>query len=522
MYLVRNSLLHHWVYKLTGEVVLRISWTVNAWAGFCVILPIALDIDVAYFLLGFLFTTPAVAYLVYCYTAQETYQMLTKRMESIKDPDTNFKVCLALERLIMDAREDAAETHYLLGANMIYHAAASDLVLAYGKDVGEHGTEEVNVESWRRSLVRVRNRFAKSMLRTFPSSVPLKIFYIEILMKDNNYALAWALADQTTQLDCSWSELFTLYCIQYMIGLIYAFRKLLRDKADGTDNEHKESINPIVLLKQSHIETKFQELVEIVARLHIRFWDLLQEKCPSNEEFEEVGFALLRETDKLARSWDVLKAKASLPSSIVALYGKFIEEVGQDPSHARDIRELLETSHCASQTDFLLFHATNGAAVLAISAVAQTHGLVRHCNMAFCQLSGYSVEELTSMPVEHLMPSIYRAVHSRLLLHQSQMAGADRPLEMAEKTVFLLHKSQHIVPIVVKVVAGPNFLNGYVFVATLTLNKDWNSHSMIHILLNPAKAIVAHSSSTFRKSCDRLDDLLQFGGRFQHRTEADH
>ncbi len=502
MYLLWTSLFHHWIYQLYGEIVVRIAWSINAWAGLCVVLPLALNIDVAYFLLAFLITSPAIAYLVFCYSRQEAYDMGTQRLETLNDPEAYFEVCLALERLIMDAKEETREINYLIGANMLYHAGSVDLALNREKDLGglALGPAESDVEGWRRNLVRVRNRFAKSMLYAFPGSVPLKIFYIETLMKDNNYALAWALADQTIRLDCSWTELFTLYCIQYICDSIFSFRKLLREKADVTGNERKESINPIVFLKQSHTETKFQDIVEKVARLHIRFWDLLQEKCPSNEEFEELGFTLLKETEKLARAWEVLKSKASLPSGIIGLYAKFTEEVGQDPAKARDIRELLGNSHGASKSDFLLFYAVNGAAVLGLSAVAQTQGLVRHCNMAFCQLSGYTVDELTNMSMELLMPSIYRENHSRIFLQQSRLASAEHPFQAQEKVAFLLHKSQYIIPVVVKTVAGPNYLNGYVFVATMTLNKDWNSHSMIHILLNPAKRIVACSSSTASSS----------------------
>ncbi|MDR3547362.1 MAG: PAS domain S-box protein [Candidatus Pacebacteria bacterium] len=478
-----------WIYGSKGEMTIRFVWAFNAWIAFSVVLPRLLYSDLEYLMLGSACMCPLVLLLAYLYTKHQNSLLLAAKIDLLTTDEDCLRVCIAMNRLAAEADEKHGE--YMLGAYVAFQQQRKELCIPTREEKGKSMAET-------RTMMYMLNRIAKLLCTRYPFSVALRIFYIRFLLCDTrNFSLAWALADQSIHLDCTCTQLMILYCIKYVF-CHRVVRKELTIKADSSDNGKKSSqFNAIVLMRQSHIEKKFNALVENSARLYRGFWDLLQEKYPCGEQFEQLGFGILQSKWQLEKEWQVLQRAGAVPANVVSLYSRFVEHVEQDKGKAKLVRSCVHTANTSGQIEFLLYHATNGAGVVTISALAKSNGLVRNYNGAFCRLTGYLQDELVNRPMEKLLPSIYRRNHAEELRLRSVLleAGECDTLTDNEKPVFLLHKSQYLMPVIVKVVVSPNYLNGYVFVATVASNKEWDVFDQVHILLNREKVIVAMTSS---------------------------
>eukprot|EP01022_Parablepharisma_sp_SALTPOND_P016713 TRINITY_DN2516_c0_g1_i1.p1 TRINITY_DN2516_c0_g1~~TRINITY_DN2516_c0_g1_i1.p1 ORF type:complete len:1089 (+),score=35.59 TRINITY_DN2516_c0_g1_i1:457-3723(+) len=487
LYLSWECMNKSWLYNKKDERLLRLCWVFNAWPGIALLLPHFFYQDVEYYAYGLFFIWPMVLGLVYYYSDLKLIPRIVHSYKTLKDTGNYMGGCIILSRLITETDK---ETIYLLNASIDFQFIReanknSPALAAIEESIDGTGQEKSN-----KFMAYLLNKRIRAILVDNPTSVSLKIFYIKFLMKTyHNYSLAWVLTGQAASLPSSWTEQFLLYSIK---------KELASQSANARRNNKKRTqMNAIAFLRQSQIEGKFRGLIERAARLYSRFWDLLQEKSPSCEQFEELGFEILRVRTKIRKSWSTLVKGKSIQGETAGMYGKFALEVDQDKVRSREIIDWLSNLNVTTHNDLLMNYAGNGAGVVTLVGKVEGLGKISKCNGAFAALTGYLVEELEQLSILELMPRIYRKVHKDEIIQMSAMldVGDEDFYRTTEKRVFVLNKSQCLVPVIIKVMEAPSLLNNYVFIATVTIDKEWNKYNLVHLLLNLRHEVIGFTPS---------------------------
>jgi len=248
---------------------------------------------------------------------------------------------------------------------------------------------------------------------------------------------------------------------------------------------------------QNEKELKFKLCAENCVQAYSYFWNVLQERFPQFEMFMKAGFDVLDCVTMLEKQWEGFKRRKCVPLNSLRLYAVINDNLFEDPGKASELREFLHEAKESTNDDSLLNFAQNGCAVLTVSGEGETFGKILRYNSAFSQLSGYGPQDLTMKPLEYLIPSIYKEEHKIGISKHFRLAETNLTSTRVEKRVFMTTKSKYITPVVLKIVEAPNYVNGYVYVATMMIDKELSSYDKMHILVNNNQEIVSISSSIF-------------------------
>jgi len=288
--------------------------------------------------------------------------------------------------------------------------------------------------------------------------------------------------------------------IFHAIFAIIINRKKLQKKVkyDGRDELHEQTtLGQMRAMLQNNKELKFRQCTENCVQAYSDFWNVMQERVPEFEMFMKSGFDVLDCVTILEKQWEGFRRRKCVPLNSLRLYAVINDNLFEDPSKASEIREFLHEARESTNNDSLLNFAQNGSAVLTISAEDSDFGKILRYNSAFAQLSGYDQQELTRKSLEYLIPSIYRESHKAGISKHFRLAETNLTSTRLEKRVFMTTKYKYITPIVLKIVEAPNYVNGYVYVATMMIDKEQSSYDRMHILANPNEEIISLSSSIF-------------------------
>ncbi len=489
-----------WIYVSSGQTLVRLAWLANAWVGLSLLVPKLFYGDNEYFTIGMVCTCPLVFAACCYYTSQSRLAVVASSADQLRSEDDRLRFCIETVRLA-DTRCSESVSINLLRTTVAFQCLRLNVVTFPTPTNPKAAVREQQSAK----MLYLLHRRMKEMLLANPNSVALRIFYINFMMRYNdNFSLVWVLAEQTATMDCTWTELFTLFDITYLhVPISRSDRKSLA--ADPTNRRAaatKNEFNAATFLRQSRIEGKFRRIVEETTMLQSRFWYLMQEKIPSSEAFEEVGFAILRTRLAMERSWTTLRLAGRVSIEIAGLYASYMREVECDKAKASADLDNWNISRNAFSRNNVLrsYAAIGGTAVIAVSAQVQSLGKIKLYNSAFCALSGYLPEELVGLDLDTLTPSIYREVHrAAMSLKSAAFGSVENDFRVEERSVFLLLKSKCVIPVLVKLVGAPNLLNDYMFIATVSMRKDLDGYSSVHLLLGPDKCLRDFTSST--RSC---------------------
>ena len=227
---------------------------------------------------------------------------------------------------------------------------------------------------------------------------------------------------------------------------------------------------------------------------YIRFWDILQERYPLFSEFEKWGCAILDEEKNVENIWQGLREKKAVPIIVLLVYSSYAEKVLNDQLKAKSIKTYLQEAIPSANKNIVLNHASHGDGVVAVHSRGEMKGYIESANSEFSKISGYSPESLKNLSLTALIPEIFREAHLASFTNSIFCIESGDDIKLDEKRVFMLHKSQYIVPIKMKIVEFPNFANDFNFLAIINLDKERNDSSYLHILLDPNYAVSAISS----------------------------
>lgn len=285
-------------------------------------------------------------------------------------------------------------------------------------------------------------------------------------------------------------------CFAFGILLIYFFRRDLKFAISAQDEKATLEVCALVSIKHEETQNKICAFIESSTTIHERFWDMLADNEPSYEYFLSLGL-LIKSLDKRIKIlWKHLKkSNIKLTFKILSIYASYIENILQDIEKSNQLRKLMAVFGVLTDGDLLLKHADNGDAVIAVNASVQNIGRIRKHNYSFCELTGYTKEELYNIPLEAVIPAIYRESHYAKYTNTCFALQNEQTFEFEQRSLFILHKSGFIIPVVLRIVSSPSLANSYCFIARLTKDKLCNEFNTVHILTNPQYIITATSSS---------------------------
>lgn len=264
------------------------------------------------------------------------------------------------------------------------------------------------------------------------------------------------------------------------------------------------------------MQRKFRTRILRTAEMHVRWWDLLQESSPDLLTFLSLGTSLLAATREIKHMWRELRRSSAIHSSVLSVYARFCGRIQDDKRKAARLvhkygeegsRRLDETALAATgQTG-------SDEGVIAVSARKETLGQIITCNKAFSQIAGYIQPELTGRPVTSLMPSIYRDMHAAVMEKCcAKIERGESDQQKAQSTKYclqILHKAGYIVPVTMRLVDAPHFINGHSFVASVTRTKEATGYGQAYLILDTERRIVAFTSSIFDTHDCRLHYILR-------------
>ncbi len=251
-------------------------------------------------------------------------------------------------------------------------------------------------------------------------------------------------------------------------------------------------------LNLARMKKKFHSRTMRVAELYVRWWNLLQEDAPSIAACRELGFSIQSGIERIRHMWRLFVSTASVPPSVLALYAKIFECLLGDHHEAAKVREKYAEYAHAGPADNVAFKGCGpDEGIVEVSAVRGHTGEVMSYNLVFSQISGYVPGELIKMDIDLMIPEIYREAHKKAFGRCRELMEYGGKCQTGRKIrAHLLDKSGFLVPVVIKVVDFPHFVNGHSFVAGVSRVMDLEDYSMVHLLLDPRMDVVATSSST--------------------------
>ena len=214
-----------------------------------------------------------------------------------------------------------------------------------------------------------------------------------------------------------------------------------------------------------------------------------------------MGYAILDEEENAEEIWQNLREKKAIPIFVVLLYSSYAEKVLNDQIKAKTIKAYLQEAIPSANGNIVLNHGLHGDGVVAVHTRGEMKGYIESANSEFSKISGYSPESLINLSLTALIPEIYREAHLAGFANSLFCIESGDEIKHDEKRIFMLHKSQYLIPIKMKIVESPNFANNYNFFAIINLDKERNDSTYMHILLDQNFIISAMSS---RKSINYL------------------
>ena len=231
---------------------------------------------------------------------------------------------------------------------------------------------------------------------------------------------------------------------------------------------------------------------------------------------------------KLKKKWNIFSTSDQIGShlnenqillskSAILLYAKYIELVNNDMNTANQTREM-----ALNQANSLeVYNSEEGLAksengYLSVSANKTNVEQIISCSVGFCRISGYTKRELLQNKLSIILPSFLRESHSKWIKEECVCCeNGGGILVNKEKTImaqsFLKHKNGFIIPVLVKIVEAPHFLNNYCFIAQISLKRK--DVDMVYIITDNEFRVEERSSEVY--SFEVLKDFFSLKN-FQH------
>jgi len=346
------------------------------------------------------------------------------------------------------------------------------------------------------TIAQMINRHIKMMLATSQFDINRRIFAIGYTIENTkNYMFALELIKSSENVDKNSLESFILHCYWYFFNAILK-RKLLKKKVNKAAKISGGQLELLNLIRKDKGQNKLCSVIEYNAIAREQFYDMLIDNDPSYEKFKMLGISIKKTTSQIKTLWrNLKKTNVKLSMKTLATYAEYYESILLDSNKAQKLRSHMFDDAIAIEGDILQQYAGSGDAV--VSVLAKDTGVINKHNSVMCELTGYIKEELVGMPVERLIPNIIQEIH-RTGYNETILLSINEQLSGFETRQTLLRKkSGYLIPVIMKIVAAPNYVNSQSFIVRFSKDTSCDAFNVVHILVDPTKNIVAISSSIF-------------------------
>ena len=371
-------------------------------------------------------------------------------------------------------------------------------------------------------------------IEKFPTDKTSRLIYCYYLINvANNRGAALEHLSMVESQNPSFEEQALIYCYRLDIK-----ESLLAEKS----NNDQISVSSLMAY-ESHLKL-LEDKIEASATLHYQFWELLIEPGPDLIALRKYGFDIQSLNKEIEDHWkEMQRINPDMPNSL-KLYGTYLAEVVNDEEYNNELREKLRNidivkaralnykSHAANTSDVNAI-AQYGDSCICTSGKSEILGKISNCNLAFCRMFGYTLQEMNGMYLGDIMPEIFARYHQEALTKALEKKGnwenAKKELNIFGKT-----KNGYIISLLINLVSLPTLFNEDNFVAILRLDKSSSNYNAINLLLDKNKIITEMTSSGepflgtlkevkqgniyFRRLCPELDIGEKMPKKFEVKT----
>ena len=349
-------------------------------------------------------------------------------------------------------------------------------------------------------------RYLKEILAIHPEASFVRLYLISLLLYNSkNLLFAWELSLAAQQYPLSDLENCILFCQKLTLKKIFKKCQSVSYTGFSSVSTGVDYISGVIMSQE---ERKFLAILEKLTQQYINVWIILQDGRPSQDRFLEALNQLMEKERVLNKKWQsMLEIKARNDYMFLSLqglqfYAKFLESVAQDQYASKEVISIMTSQSRAVVSQKFDIKAlgdcsSEGDAILAVSAEAKRFEEITACSASFSALSGYSEQELKNKKVSFLLLPEIQELHSKAVLNECHYceSGGDRITRREYMKTYLVTKSKFIIPVVVRVLSIPSFINDYNFIALIKYNKMENAHNVIHFIANKELEITAFTSS---------------------------
>ncbi len=343
----------------------------------------------------------------------------------------------------------------------------------------------------------------RKCINKFPNSVDLRILEIILLLDCSKDGLvAWVRIRSLLGSDkLSFFDAAQLENYKYFPSLSHNINRdrqmVQREIVDTSYLRREVRDRQLWSLNLSRLRGKFHARIIRAAEMYVRWWNLLLEPAPDLNAFRELGAGIQKKIEQAKKLWHTFVRTGSVSAAVLGVYTRFYGQLLGDVKKAERLREkhgeALEAK-AGGNSEFDQKGCDEG--IVEVSAKSTTRGEVVGYNRAFSQITGYLPGELLKTNLTTIMPEIYREAHSKAMGACCVALEFGEEYDMQRKFAsYLLDKGRHLVPVRIKIVDLPHFVNGYSLVAGVSRTHGFGDYGVVHLLVDPGLLVTAVSSS---------------------------
>eukprot|EP01022_Parablepharisma_sp_SALTPOND_P010675 TRINITY_DN143_c0_g1_i1.p1 TRINITY_DN143_c0_g1~~TRINITY_DN143_c0_g1_i1.p1 ORF type:complete len:710 (+),score=33.15 TRINITY_DN143_c0_g1_i1:4533-6662(+) len=496
LYITSNTL-----YNSNTRLLVKSLTSFGAWVGFLEVLTGLFDSFTSAPLAGIIACGALITALVIITsgTTSKLIELLASSKKSKKSERVLLQSMFALVEIEQNNTKKDPLNDYVTISYLRHHIDHCNHITCAVNSLWEQG--KLCIKKYRNEvtlafLYSIHRKFKKILIEN-PDSVNIRLLYVGFLLYHlKNYMLAWEINEGT--------ELYKVNTIQKLH--IYRYRKKLKLtlQENKTLTTRSHTMEPLEMTLRNENADKMCYLIEQNGSLYGRLWDTLQDRTPSYERFVTLGFAFLKINRRIKRMWKKLvEVKGNVPFRLVALYMAYADEILHDEKRTLQLQEYMEKPELLIQNDAISQYIGAGNSVVGVSANEKDLGKIKSFNSAFCELTGYTKEELLNTKINVIIPKTHRQLHVDAFVKCCVDVEEGKAVVKEPVRVLVVHKSGYVIPVWIQIMAIPNYTNSYCFVARLkkVLDSEYNT---FEILVDHNRIIVGLTSSNLFS-----DDLKQ-------------
>ncbi|EGR29851.1 PAS domain S-box family protein [Ichthyophthirius multifiliis] len=284
---------------------------------------------------------------------------------------------------------------------------------------------------------------------------------------------------------------FTIFHLKKLIEEEIKLENKLNKQKHGNNDEEAGVLDIISEIRYKEILKQFKYNIEICSEAHMDFWSQLSEETPDMQKLHQFGKHIIRSKAKVENCWNKLIKICNKRPQPYLLYSNFLFEILHDNQYSRlilnqanllqkntrkNLKNIQTAPNASLQQDD---QESDIQATLSISTESDKLGLITQINVSAASLFGYNKTELINRKINSLMPSLYGTNHDNFI--ENYLNNNEFTFFKEEKHLFLLHKSNYIIPIFISVKSVESLQHGLQLIGHFRPDKQYRNQCYLII-----------------------------------------